>query len=217
MAQQQKHETRVANYYNSIVPVMQATEIVNAKTGEVVTPSIYDKLIYCYILHYHDLYSAKGNGMFESQDSIADNFGIDRKTVNRSIKKLTTIGLLSKNVVLEVKGNTKRKHATYFPYDVRIGNDFTFIQKVVVRDEQGVGVEQCFHYSISPVQSVKLGVVEEKKEEDKPAVSKTEDLMDHPAFVDIPYDDEEFEQIQRVPIKTRIIPTLGDEDPDAPF
>lgn len=213
----QQQETRVANYYNTIVPVMQATEIINTKTGEVLTPSIYDKLVYCYILHYHDLYSAKGKGMFESQDSIADNFGIDRKTVNRSVKKLTSIGLLSKKVTLEIKGNTKRKHATYFPYDVRLGIDFLFRQKVVVRDEEGFGVEQCFEYGVVPVKAVKQ---EKTATEEKRVVMQTdvyetpEPPKDHPVCADIPLD-EDFEQVAKEIVKPKTNPTTAYYDDEA--
>lgn len=143
---------RQANYFNLLLPIMQASEIINKESSEVLVPTLYDKLVYCYILHYHNVYSDAGGSMYESQDSIADNIGIDRKTVNRSIKKLCGVGLLTKNVKIEVKGNTKRKHATYFPYDVSLGDKFMMKQVVVVRDEKGHGVEQSLFYEAVPVQ-----------------------------------------------------------------
>lgn len=177
----QQHESRVANYYNTLLPIMQAGEILNTETSEVLVPSFYDKHVYCYILHYHRLYSSKGKGMFESQDSIADNLGIDRKTINRSIKKLTGIGLVSKHVKLEVKGNTRRKHATYTPYDVTVGDRYLFKQKILVRDEAGAADEHTFLYDIVTVKE-KGSTIPEVPE-------------NHPAFAEIP-DDVEFEQME---------------------
>lgn len=149
---EQQVTKRQANYFNLLLPIMQASEIINNESSEVLVPTIYDKLVYCYILHYHKVYSDAGGSMYESQDSIADNIGIDRKTVNRSIKKLCGVGLLTKNVKIEVKGNTKRKHATYHPYDVSLGDKFMMKQTVVVRDEKGYGAEQSLYYEAVPVQ-----------------------------------------------------------------
>ena len=176
----QQHESRVANYYNTLLPIMQAGEILNTDTSEILVPSFYDKHVYCYILHYHRLYSSKGKGMFESQDSMADNLGIDRKTINPSIKKLTGIGLVSKQVKMEIKGNTKRKHATYIPYDVTSGDRYLFKQKILVRDDGCVADEHTFLYDIIPVKE-KGSAIPEAPE-------------DHPAFAEIP-DDVEFEQM----------------------
>lgn len=149
---EQQVTKRQANYFNLILPVMQATEIINKESSEVLVPTLYDKIVYCYILHYHKIYSEAGGAMYESQDSIADNIGVDRKTVNRSIKKLCGIGLITKNVKIEVKGNVKRKHATYSPYDVSLGDKFMMKQMVVVRDEKGYGAEQSLYYEAVPVQ-----------------------------------------------------------------
>lgn len=149
---EQQVAKRQANYFNLILPVMQATEIINKESSEVLVPTLYDKIVYCYILHYHRIYSEAGGTMYESQDSIADNLGIDRKTVNRSIKKLCGLGLLTKNVKIEVKGNTKRKHATYVPYDVSLGDRFMMKQNLVVRDEKGYGAGQSIYYEAVPVQ-----------------------------------------------------------------
>ena len=143
---------RQANYFNLLLPIMQASEIINKESSEVLVPTLYDKLVYCYILHYHKVYSDAGGSMYESQDSIADNIGIDRKTVNRSIKKLCGLGLLTKSVKIEAKGNIKRKHATYFPYDVSLGGKFMMKQTFVVRDEKGYGAEQSLYYETIPVQ-----------------------------------------------------------------
>ena len=176
----QRQETRVANYYNTLLPIMQAGEILNTETSEILVPSFYDKHVYCYILHYHRLYSSKGKGMFESQDSMADNLGIDSKTINRSIKKLTGVGLVSKHITLEMKGNAKRKHATYIPYDVTSGDRYLFKQKIVVRDENGATDEHTFLYDIAHVKEKGAKIPEVPE--------------DHPAFVEIP-DDVEFEQM----------------------
>lgn len=62
--------------------------------GEKIPLSCFDKMIYFHMLDRKKLFTERGQKHFESQDSIAELLQIDRKTVNRSMKRLLEAGLV---------------------------------------------------------------------------------------------------------------------------
>lgn len=62
--------------------------------GEKIPLSCFDKMIYFHMLDRKKLFTERGQKHFESQDNIAELLHLDRKTVNRSMKKLLEAGLV---------------------------------------------------------------------------------------------------------------------------
>lgn len=62
--------------------------------GDEITLSCFDKMIYFHMLDRKKLFTERGQKHFESQDNIAELLHLDRKTVNRSMKKLLEVGLV---------------------------------------------------------------------------------------------------------------------------
>lgn len=76
--------------------VIQSKKVVNTSTGVERTLSSEDKILYCYMLCMYKEYSSKGRLFCETQQTIADEVGVEVKTVNRGIKKLCDVGAVSK-------------------------------------------------------------------------------------------------------------------------
>ena len=66
--------------------------------NDVVELSMTDVLVYCYMKYNFNLYRDMYRPFTETQEFIADRLGCSRRTVLRSIDKLTKAGLITKNV-----------------------------------------------------------------------------------------------------------------------
>ena len=92
-----KKKLEVQNSFTKLyAPVMMATSITNVETAVVVEFNIYDKVIYSYVHQQSLWFKEYDKVLFESQDSVARCLGIDRKTVNKSLKKLESVGAIVK-------------------------------------------------------------------------------------------------------------------------
>jgi len=78
-------------------PLLLADTVLNVETNVECKITIHDKMVYSHVCKQASWFKSKGNLLFESQDSIATAMCFERKTVNRSIKKLESIGLLTKS------------------------------------------------------------------------------------------------------------------------
>jgi len=94
---EKKRKVVVANNYIRIYePILMAGIVLNTDTGIECEITVHDKMVYSYIYQQSNWFKVNKKDMFESQDSVAMTLGFDRKTVNRSIKKLEDVGLVVK-------------------------------------------------------------------------------------------------------------------------
>jgi len=185
-------EFRTSKYFACVLPIMQANELVNTATGVCVQLSLYDKMVLCYILHYSKLYSKSGGTLFESQDNMAANLGMDRKTINRCVKKLCSTGAIIQTTTWGVYDNTRRKHSTYKTGGFDGNEDYLFREFVEVEQSDGKVTTQVLEYHLqgvhAPKQPKKKKVVEQPSAEEpvqkptkqKPAEDPYEDCDEAP-------------------------------------
>jgi len=110
-------------YYDG---VMEATSVTNTITGICVELTINDKSVYHRMLALFKFHNSAGREFFESQDSLADKLGIDRKTVARTIKKLEDVDLISHRT----EGCMGAKRNVYKVVDV-VGNGLYLFEKKI--------------------------------------------------------------------------------------
>lgn len=108
-------------YYDG---VMEATSVTNTITGVCVELTLNDKSVYHKMLAAYKFHSGSGREFFESQDSLADKLGIERKTVGRAIKKLEDVDLISHRT----EGCMGAKRNIYKVVDV-VGNKLYLFEK----------------------------------------------------------------------------------------
>ena len=83
---------------NTVIPniLLSTANILNKETGVLQELTLSDKVIYCYIKD-NARYVLNGNNvMCESQSTVGNVLLMDRKTINRGIKKLENVGLVEK-------------------------------------------------------------------------------------------------------------------------
>lgn len=85
------------NYIRAYEPLLMCKSILNTTSGVEQQLNLYDKLVFSYLHQQSSWFKTHRKDLFESQDSVAQVLGVDRKTVNRSIKKLSDVGLVAKH------------------------------------------------------------------------------------------------------------------------
>ena len=97
MEEMKKVVSKETNHLSVCEPLLLADTVLNVETNFECKITIHDKMVYSHVCKQSDWFKSKGNLLFESQDSIATALCFERKTVNRSIKKLESLGLLTKS------------------------------------------------------------------------------------------------------------------------
>ena len=90
--------------------LLMASSILNTETNVKIELTLTDKMVYSHINHHVEWLKALGKSMFESQETISNTLGVERRTVGKSIKKLEQVGVLLCN-------RQKRRGVTITIYD----------------------------------------------------------------------------------------------------
>jgi len=167
-----------ASFLKILDPVLMCSSVTNTVTGETIQLNLTDKVVVSYVNNRAEFFENNNMKMFESQDTIADSIGVDRKTVLRSLKKLESVGLVCREIKYHVnkdRPSSKPTPRTTYLCVKLIGNENyvwksdsvhrTYNQETNKVDEHNVTKE----YSIIPL---KQGVEEGKKHKQHKFVQK---------------------------------------------
>lgn len=115
---------------------MAANRVTNLKTNKVVDLTLVDALVYCHLHARYSHFCSIGKELFESQDTIANGMGLERKAVMRSIKRLVLVDMITQSTRYDA--GVKRSYYTV----VEIENNEDFLFSSVVRERFEVEGEE---------------------------------------------------------------------------
>lgn len=130
----QEDITQVPNlYFKAYYPLFAANRVTNTETKESTELCMTDSVVYCHLLQRYAHFSKTGGKLFESQDTIANVLGLERKAIIRSIKRLVKVGMITQRTSYE--SGVKRSY-----YTVNILEDSKdFLFETVVRERVDTG------------------------------------------------------------------------------
>lgn len=109
--QNEKKRPYVAVYHE----LLCAGRITNTETGETLEWNMGDRVVYCWMLSEYESFRKLGNPMYHNIDTIAARLALSTKTIERHIKTLDRIGLITKTKV-KVQGGVYSNN--YVVHDV---------------------------------------------------------------------------------------------------
>lgn len=123
---------QVPNLYMKLsYALLVADRVTNLKLKKVTDFSQSDVLLYCHMQARYSHFQASGKRLFESQDTLANVLGMERKAVMRSIKRMVLVGMITQKTSYE--SGVKRSY--YTVVDVENNEDFLFSRVVRERFE----------------------------------------------------------------------------------
>ena len=157
----QKDQVTVeASFLKILDPVLMCSNVVNTATGISIDMNLIDKIVVSYVNNRAEFFEGNNMKMFESQDTIAESMGVDRKTVLRSLKKLVDVGLVCREIKYHVnKENPRAKpmpRTTYSCVKLIDNRNFTWKSKSIHRvfdQKEGKMLDEAHtqEYSIIPL------------------------------------------------------------------
>lgn len=102
-------------YFAVYHELLCAGRITNTETGETLEWNMADRVVYCWMLSEYENFRKLGNTMYHNIDTIAGRFALSTKTIERHIKTLDRIGLITKTKV-KVQGGVYSNN--YVVHDV---------------------------------------------------------------------------------------------------
>ena len=118
-------------------PLMMANRVTNLKTKKVADLTLVDALVYCHLHTRYAHFTSIGKQLFESQDTIANGMGLERKAVMRSIKRLVLVDMITQ----ETRYDAGLKRSYYTVVEIESNEDFLFScvvrERVEVEGEDG--------------------------------------------------------------------------------
>lgn len=73
---------------------LRGTHIVDRNTGEFISVSMTDKILYLFMKQRWEYFLSIGNRYYDSQESLAKYLGVSRPTIRRSLDKLSSAGYI---------------------------------------------------------------------------------------------------------------------------
>lgn len=120
-------------YFKAYYPLFAANKVTNTLTKESTELCMTDSVVYCHLLQRYSHFSKTGGKLFESQDTIANVLGLERKAIIRSIKRLAKVGMITQRTSYE--SGVKRSY--YTVKTLEDSKDFLF--ETVVRERVDTG------------------------------------------------------------------------------
>lgn len=115
-------------YFKAYYPLFAANKVTNIETKESTDICMTDAVVYCHLLQRYSHFSKTGGKLFESQDTIANVLGLERKAIIRSIKRLVKVGLITQRTSYE--SGVKRSYYTVKTLE----SNKSFLFETVVRE-----------------------------------------------------------------------------------
>ena len=115
-------------YFKAYYPLFKANRVTNIETKIEIDFCMTDALLFCHLSQRYAHFIRHGGNLFESQETLANTLGLERKAIIRSIKRLVSVGMITQRTSYEA--GVKRSYYTVMSLE---GNQ-TFVYETVVRE-----------------------------------------------------------------------------------
>lgn len=175
----QQNIAQVQNlYFKAYYPLFTANRVTNTETKIEIDFCMTDAVLFCHMSQRYAHFVKHGGKLFESQDTLANTLGLERKAIIRSIKRLVSVGMITQRTSYE--SGVKRSYYTVMSLE---GNK-TFLYETVVRErvETGEIVDGKKKEAVQVKESHKFQIVQNgyaERQTYKPSQSKPQQHLKH--------------------------------------